>query len=762
MSDSPVVNRHDSTSIRDSTISPSRLNQVLSRALPARRLATICVLLLGALAVAPALAKPTRSITEKDIFGFTWIADPQISPDGAQLVFVKVTASEKNDNYESSLWKVPAAGGVEPERLTNGPNDTAPRWSPDGRQLAFVRGLKKDGKPQPSQIFVLSFSGGEPRALTSLPKGAASPAWSPDGSKIAFLSNSSAGDLKKSAMHSAGEETPAKGTVRKSDVRIITRAVYRFNGSGYLDPARPRHIWVMATALKDGGDSSPPVQLTSGAYSEEDPAWSPDGARIYFLSTRVVEDYYELPHKEIYAVPSSGGETAKIAQIKGSISEMAVSRDGARIAFTGVLNQPVRSYDQPDLFVAEARSGGVVKNLTRDYDFDVASGLTGDQRAPRGGASLPPVWSGDGRSIVVATSRQGRQNLERFNADTGEVSEVTTGAHEVMACTATPGAAKIVVLVSTPTNVGDLFAVDAGGGLRPLTHVNQKLFSELNLTEPEEFWYPSFDGAKIQAWIQKPPGYNPKKKYPLILNIHGGPHGAYGYTFDHEFQWMAAQGYLVLYPNPRGSTSYGQDFGNVIQYHYPGDDYKDLMAGVDVLVARGMADPKKLGVTGGSGGGLLTNWTITQTDRFAAAVSQRDIADWSAWWYTADFTLFQATWFKAAPWQDPADYAARSPITQIEKVKTPLMLILGEADYRTPPASGGEQMFRALKFLHKPVVMVRFPGESHELSRSGKPWHRVERLQNIVNWFDIYLRGKSIPGYDPLVPAEAPDPDEQP
>ncbi len=712
-----------------------------------------------ALAALPLAAQTRRSITEKDIFAFTWIADPQISPDGAQVVFVKVTASEKNDNYETSLWKVPAGGGAEPEQLTNGPSDTSPRWSPDGRQLAFVRSVKKDNKPQPPQIYLLNFSGGEPRALTSVAKGASSPVWSPNGSKIAFQSNASVQDI---AAHDAAETASAasagKAQPHKSDVRIITRAVYRFNGVGYLDPARPRHIWVVSAAPADGAGAHP-SQLTTGAFSEGDLAWAPDGSRIYFLSNRVVEDYYELPHNEIYSVPATGGATAKVAAIDGSIGDLAVSRDGARIAFTGSLNQPVHSYNQPDLFVATT-AGGSVKNLTKDYDYDIASGLTGDQHAPRGGAGSRPVWSADGRSILVDSSKEGRANLIRVNVDTAEVSDFTTGDHEVMAYAATPDASKIVALLSTPTNIGDLFAVDPAGAMRPITHVNQKLFSQLNLTEPEEVWYKSFDGKKVQAWIQKPPNYNPRQKYPLILNIHGGPHGAYGYTFDHEFQWMAAQGYIVLYPNPRGSTSYGQNFGNIIQYHYPGDDYKDLMAGVDALVARGIVDPAKLGVTGGSGGGLLTNWVITQTNRFAAAVSQRDIADWSSFWYTADFTLFQPTWFKAAPWQDPADFAARSPITYIEKVTTPLMLILGDADYRTPPTAGGEQMFRALKFLHKPVVMVRFPGESHELSRSGKPWHRVERLQNIVNWFEIYLHNKTIPGYDPMLPTEAPEPSE--
>jgi dipeptidyl aminopeptidase/acylaminoacyl peptidase len=219
---------------------------------------------------------------------------------------------------------------------------------------------------------------------------------------------------------------------------------------------------------------------------------------------------------------------------------------------------------------------------------------------------------------------------------------------------------------------------------------------------------------------------------------------------------MAAKGYVVLYPNPRGSTTYGQDFGNVIQYHYPGDDYKDLMAGVDEVIRRGYIDKNKLGVTGGSGGGLLTNWVVGQTTRFAAAVSQRDIASWIDWWYTADFTLFQPTWFKAPPFDDEQDFKARSPLTYIKSVKTPMMFILGEVDYRTPPSAGGEEMFRALKFRKIPTVMVRFPNESHELSRSGQPWHRIERLENIVGWFDHWLMGAPKPEYDVAPREEVP------
>jgi dipeptidyl aminopeptidase/acylaminoacyl peptidase len=340
------------------------------------------------------------------------------------------------------------------------------------------------------------------------------------------------------------------------------------------------------------------------------------------------------------------------------------------------------------------------------------------------------------------------------------VTELTKGEQAVISFRASADGSKLVCLISTPTRIGELFVVDQSGTQRQLTDLNKPLWSQLNLTEPEEITYQSFDGKKIQAWVQKPPGFTAGHKYPLILDIHGGPHAAYGYIFEHEFQWMAAKGYCVLYPNPRGSTTYGQEFGNIIQYHYPGDDYQDLMKGVDELVKRGYIDEKKLGVTGGSGGGLLTNWVVTHTQRFAAAVAQRDIASWEHWWYTADFTLFQPSWFKGPPFDQRDDFQARSPITYIKNVKTPMMFVLGDADTRTPPGAGGEEMFRALKFMKVPAVMVKFPGESHELSRSGQPWHRVERLQHIVGWFDKWLMGASKPEYDIASDTAKPKPAE--
>ena len=741
----------------------------------------IC-LLLGLAAGAGSAFAEKRNITEKDLFEFVWIGDPQVSPDGSRVAFVRVTVNEKKDGYNTSIWTVPLAGGEEPHQLTKGNHDSTPRWSPDGKFLLFLRASEKDGKPEPPQLALLPTAGGDSFVFTDLPKGAGNPSWAPDGKTIAFTSDTNAEDVAKQEKKKAKEEeakkagsgnAPAGADERESDVRVITRAVYRQDNEGYGDPKHPSHIWLVS-APRSADEKVKPRQLTKGRFDEDSATWSKDGSQIYFTSDRNDEPYYELPKTDLYSVAAAGGEPVKITTIDLQIGgfgpgggALSLSPDGKQVAFTASTTRPITSYTQPDLWVLDLSPNAKPRNLTANFDFDVPGFVIGDGAPPRAGGQNKPIWTPDGKGLVAVYTKEGKANLALFDlpvaqdADLGRtgVHDLTSGNQGVMSFRALPDEPKLIYVVSTPTRINDLFVLDrttSDATPKQLTHVNDELFAKLNLTEPEEMWYDSFDGKHIEGWVQKPPNFDSHKKYPLILNIHGGPHVAYGYVFDHEFQWMAAKGYVVLYPNPRGSTTYGQEFGNSIQYHYPGDDYKDLMAGVDELIKLGYIDDKKLGVTGGSGGGLLTNWVVGQTNRFAAAVAQRDIASWEDWWYSGDFTLFQPSWFKVPPFEDPQEYRAHSPINFIKNVTTPMMFILGEADYRTPPGSGGEQMFRALKFRKIPAVMVRFPNESHELSRSGQPWHRVERLQHIVGWFDHWLMGAPKPEYEIVPPEEGP------
>jgi len=732
------------------------------------RVVALAVLLVAGAGVPGQAAK--RNITEKDIFGFHWIGDFDISPDGRSVVLVQTSVAPEHDGYQTALYLLDlTTAGAAPVLLTPGTHDGSPRWSPDGKQIAFVRAVEKDGKPTPGQLYVMA---ADPKAspikITDMPKGVAAEGWAPDGVALTVFS-STPQDPAAAKMEAAKRARETGDAAHVSDVKIIDRATYKFNGEGYLDPTMVEQLYLVYLPKADG-TQDPPWQLTGGRFGVNEYVWARKAGWIFYTSSHVEEPVYEeIPHNAIYGIAVTTAAThgkdlpatGFTDDLKLEAHGLSLSPDGKHVAFHGSDEVRPISHQQEDLFVQDIgwsggtpSVGGAPRNLTGKLAYEMGSGVGGDNTAPRGGGRRDIVWNAGSTQMVDVVGYRGSALLVQVDAGTGAVKELTAAKQAVIGFAATRDGATTLALISNPVMIGDLFKVGDGLAQTQLTHVNDALFSQLNLTMPLDIQVKptvhvsDIGDETIDTFIQLPPD-GAGKNLPLILNIHGGPHSAYGWIFDHEMQWMAAQGYVVVYPNPRGSTTYGQRFANVIMNNYPGDDFHDLMDTVDAVVKLGYADPAREGVTGGSGGGLLTDWVVTQTDRFKAAVAQRDITDWADWWYTADMPgFFQSFYPKAPPFENVELYRAHSPITFVNNIKTPMMFILGEADYRTPPGAGGEQFFRALKYKKIPTVMVRFPRESHELSRSGEPWHRVERLENIVNWFDFYLKNICEPQYD--------------
>jgi dipeptidyl aminopeptidase/acylaminoacyl peptidase len=690
---------------------------------------------------------------EDDLLRMVWLADPQISPDGSKVAFTRVWIDVEADEYRTQIWIADAEGGGASRPLSAGLEDSQPRWSPDGLRLAFVR-KRENAK---GQIHVLPMSGGEAVAFTALEHGASDPAWSPDGRRIAFLSG------HDPILDAADRKKP-----KKEPARIVTKPVFRENDLGFLDPEHRDQVWVVEA---EGGA---PRRLTLGPYAAQLVRWSRNGERIFFVSDRRAEPWFGTDQAKLYAVspdlenPTDGPALELVVDMPGSIGAYVEAQDGS-IAMIGTESREPSTYDQPGLFVARGPwPRREIRRLARSYDFPFGEALMSDQHPPRGGGECPFAIGPDG-SVFARAGRHGSSLLVRVRDD--EVTELTGLGQDLVAGTVAADGSRWALVIANPRSPCELALFDRNTlAIRTLDAPNREWLSEVALGEIEELWYESFDGRRVQAWIMTPPasagasseaethggndarpqgdgapgpGATPR---PLVLEIHGGPHTAYGYGFFHEFHVLAGAGYVVLYTNPRGSTTYGEEFAQLIQYRFPDEDAKDLLAAVDAVLARGGVDAARLGVTGGSGGGLLTNWLIVQSDRFAAAVTQRCVSDWASFYYSADFAMFAPFWFRRPPFEDPEEYRLRSPIAFASQVKTPLMVIHSEEDWRTPIGQG-EAMFRALLQQRKPSVMVRFPGESHELSRSGAPSHRVQNQQHIRLWFDRWLMGKPAPEY---------------
>jgi len=674
-------------------------------------------LLLAALAAPAAAPAPNgQRLTAEDEFNLELATAPQISADGRRIVYVRNFSDIMADRRRSNLWIVHQDGSEHRPLSTGNVSDTSPRWSPDGTQIAYVS--DRDGTPQIYRMWVDS---GQVAKLTSLEYPPSGIAWSPDGKWISFVAH-----VPEKGPEIVKMPSPPSGAKWADPAKVIDKLVYRFNGPGYLKPGYAQ-VFVLPA---EGGT---PRQISSGAFQHgglafraSDPVWTPDGKHLILSANRHANYELEPLDTEVYEFAVADGAVRALTSRKGPDNTPQVSPDGKLIAYTG-FDDRYQGYQVTQLYVMN-RDGSGSRPVTGDLDRDVAS----------------IRWAPEGNGIYFTSADRGNTGLyfvtldgkrRQFARDLGSTDSAYGGGVDysvsrtgVMAFTHT-----------RPDRPGDVAVVNVvtPKSFKVITAVNEDLLGHKTLGQVEEIWYDSSkDKRKIQGWIIKPPGFDPAKKYPLILEIHGGPFANYGDRFDLEKQVMAARDYVVLYTNPRGSTSYGGEFGNLIHHAYPGDDFFDLDSGVDAAIAKGYVDPARVYVTGGSGGGVLTCWMIGRSKRFRAAVTVYPVINWYSFVLTSDIGNWTSKyWFPGLPWDNVEHYEKRSLLSVVKNVKTPTMVLTGEEDYRTP-MSDSEQYFQALKLLGVETVLVRVPGEPHGISRL--PSHRVSKMLHIVAWFDAH------------------------
>ena len=662
----------------------------------------VALCLIGAAVAAEVVNGPQahRLLTVETFFDMESVGSPNISPDGKNILFTRTWADRMNDQQVSNLW----LADVEGKRirlLTSGNwRDTAPVWSPDGKRLAFLS--DRDGT---TQLYVMWLDTREVAQLTHLERAPSGLAWSPDGKKIAFT----AFLPDENPILQVKLPKKPEGARWAAPAILIDRLSWRNDGRGPL-PKGYSHIFVLEAEL--GGT---PRQVTSGDYSHSEPEWSVDGQKLFFSAIRKPEAEYEFRNSEIYSLDLATLEVKALTDRRGPDTNPVASPDSRWIAYSG--------YDDKSF----------TSHLSSLYVMDPAGG---QKRLWAGNLPDSPAnlaWSADSRGLYYTVNDRGQSNLN-YVPLLGAGRKITSGVHVLGGVTLslTGQAAAIQSDFHHPGRLVT-FNLQRPDDLRRLVDVNADVLDGLQLGEVEELWFKAPDGLDIQGWLIKPAEFDPAKKYPLVLWIHGGPWSMYSVAFNWGWQNFAADGYGVLFLNPRGSTGYGQDFVNGIQYSYPGRDYDDLMAGVDAALAKGFIDPQNLFVCGGSGGGVLTAWIVGHTDRFRAAVSMRPVIDWMSFCGTTD----GADWykqFKSYPWEDPLEYALRSPLHYVAKVKTPTMVMTGEADLRTPMGQS-EEYYRALKMLKKETLLVRMPEEYHGWRR---PSHQLLQQLYLQAWFEKY------------------------
>ena len=731
-----------------------------------------------------------RRITPEDILSMKWVSDPQLSPDGHWVAYVVKRVDPRNldpttaDRYVTDIWLAPADGAASadgpagtaasgprhasgPRQLTNGGSDTAPRWSPDGRTIAFLS--RRSGE---NQLWLIRADGGEAQRLTYTRNAVGPPVWAPDGRAIAFVAKVGPDGLGRdeAAPREAAAGGPTKnraaidaGLSPRSDVRFITRLRYRLNGEGFFGEKRsqifvvdvPGHaVASQAAAAPPNASPAPaatePRQLTWGEFDHSAPTWSPDGRHLAFAADRDPDADYRH-RSDIWVIPAAGGEPVRVTDGHGHFVSPAWSPDGRFIACLGHHNE-VKSVTIHRIWLVPfdgANNPGPPFCLDPAFDREPGNHAGSDMvNSPDPGL----VWSGDGRAIYFLATDGGRTKLwacpveapatpAAEPAPAAEPRAVIAGDRVVYGFS--HAANRFAFVASEPEVIGDVHACAAdGSGEVRLTAVNAALLAELELSRPENLTYPGEDGEPLEGWIMKPIGWTEGQRYPLVLEIHGGPHAAYGWGFFHEFQCLAAAGLGVLYTNPHGSQGYGQEFVAATHHDWGGRDYRDLMGAVDWAIKLGWADPDRLGVTGGSYGGYMTNWILTQTDRFRAAVTCRSSCNRYSQFGSSDVAYLNGEWeFPGSPWESEESarfYLERSPISHVTRVRTPLLIIHSEQDLRCPMEQA-EQFYTALKLLRREVAFARFPDENHELSRAGKPRHRIERLRLIERWLAGHL-----------------------
>ena len=663
-----------------------------------KRLILIVIIILSLGTILTGANNNEKRLDKDTFFEMESISDPNISPDGKHILFTRRWVDKMDDRSHSNIWIVNTDGSRVRELTHGNWRDSSPVWSPNGDKIAFLS--DRDGT---TQIHILWLDTRETAQLTHLERTPSAMAWSPDGSRLAFTSFSP--DTKK--LLPVKLPPKPKGAKWAEPAIIIDRLSWRRDGRGPV-PKGYSHVFVIDAQL--GGT---PRQLTSGDYNHNDPQWSADGKKLFFSGLRKPDAEYLFRDTEIYAVDLESLDIDTLTDRKGPDLSPRISPDGKWIAYTGYDDQNYTSH-LSNIYLMD--SGGGQKRL-----------LAGD--LPNSPSNI--TWAPNGKGLYYMMREKGVADVY-FVTTGGQIRKVTEGDHYLSGMTIAKNG-QVATTLSTFYKPGYLatFNVKKPKAFTKLVDVNDDILTGVKLGQAEELWFKSPDGLDLQGWLIKPVDFEPDKKYPMLMWIHGGPWSMYSVRFNWAWQNFADQGYAVFYMNPRGSTGYGQDFVNGIQYAYPGKDYDDLMAGVDAAIAKGFIDEDNLFVCGGSGGGVLTAWIVGHTDRFRAAVSTRPVINWHSFVGNTD----GASWyrqFEKYPGGDPMEYAVRSPLHYVANVTTPTMVMTGEADLRTPMPQS-EEYYRALKILKKETLLVRMPEEYHGWRR---PSHRLLQQLYLMAWFE--------------------------